>query len=91
MTKRPTPTADASSAAGSAFDFEASMRELESVVARLEQPEVPLEEALAAFERGVALTRACRDALEAAEQKVELLSRGVDGRGIAVPFEPDDE
>ena len=62
-----------------AFDFEQAMAELEAVVARLEQGDVPLEEALKAFERGVTLTRACQQALAAAEQKVEILLERPDG------------
>ena len=54
-------------------DFETAMRDLEDLVARLEQGDLPLEESLAAFERGVMLTRACQAALKEAEQKVEIL------------------
>jgi exodeoxyribonuclease VII small subunit len=54
-------------------DFETAMRDLEELVARLEQGDLPLEESLAAFERGVTLTRACQTALKEAEQKVEIL------------------
>lgn len=54
-------------------DFEAAMRELEAVVDRLERGDLPLEESLAAFERGVLLTRGCQSALKEAEQKVEIL------------------
>jgi exodeoxyribonuclease VII small subunit len=54
-------------------DFETAMRDLEELVARLEQGDLPLEESLAAFERGVILTRACQSALKEAEQKVEIL------------------
>ena len=72
------------------FDFEASMAELEAVVARLEQGDVPLEEALATFERGVALTRACQDALTQAEQKVEILLARPDGSHAPAPFHDDD-
>ncbi len=49
------------------------MRELEELVERLEQGDLPLEESLAAFERGVMLTRTCQAALKEAEQKVEIL------------------
>ncbi len=56
-------------------DFEAAMRDLEELVERLEQGDLPLEESLAAFERGVMLTRACQTALKEAEQKVEILLR----------------
>ena len=49
------------------------MRDLEAVVERLEHGDLPLEESLAAFERGVALTRNCQAALKEAQQKVEIL------------------
>ncbi len=62
------------------------MAELETVVGRLEQGDVPLEDALKAFEQGVALTRACQQALAAAEQKVEVLLARPDGSHEAVPF-----
>ena len=54
-------------------DFEQSLTELEALVAKLEQGDVPLEEALKTFERGVTLTRQCQSALRAAQQKVEIL------------------
>jgi exodeoxyribonuclease VII small subunit len=56
-----------------ALDFETAMRDLEELVERLEHGDLPLEESLAAFERGVMLTRACQSALKEAEQKVEIL------------------
>jgi exodeoxyribonuclease VII small subunit len=57
----------------SPVDFEASLAELEALVARLEQGDLPLDDALKSFERGVALTRQCQGALKAAQQKVEIL------------------
>jgi exodeoxyribonuclease VII small subunit len=54
-------------------DFEQSLTELEALVAKLEQGDVPLEEALKTFERGVALTRQCQTALRSAQQTVEVL------------------
>jgi len=54
-------------------DFEQSLTELEALVTKLEQGDVPLEEALQTFERGVALTRQCQTALRTAQQKVEVL------------------
>ncbi len=53
--------------------FEQSLAELESIVTRMEQGELSLEESLAQFERGIALTRQCQQALEQAEQKVAIL------------------
>jgi exodeoxyribonuclease VII small subunit len=58
-----------------ALDFEQSLRELETLVEKLEHGELPLEDALKHFERGVALTRECQAALKAAEARVELLTR----------------
>jgi exodeoxyribonuclease VII small subunit len=54
-------------------DFETAMRDLEALVERLEKGDLPLEESLAAFERGVMLTRSCQTALKEAETKVEIL------------------
>ena len=54
-------------------DFETSLGELEALVERLEQGDLPLEEALGSFERGVQLTRQCQGALADAQQKVEIL------------------
>lgn len=86
MPRAPAPKA-APAAPAPAFDFEQAMAELEGVVARLEQGDVPLEEALQAFERGVTLTRACQEALTAAEQKVEILLERPDGSHAAAPFD----
>jgi exodeoxyribonuclease VII small subunit len=55
------------------LDFEAAMRDLEEIVERLEHGDLPLEESLKAFERGIMLTRSCQAALKDAEQKVEIL------------------
>ena len=55
-------------------DFEQSMHELETLVDRLEQGDLSLEESLAAFERGINLTRACQKALDTAEQRVRILT-----------------
>jgi exodeoxyribonuclease VII small subunit len=53
--------------------FEQSLAELEAVVERLEHGELPLEEALVQFERGIELARSCESSLRQAEQKVEIL------------------
>jgi exodeoxyribonuclease VII small subunit len=58
-----------------ALDFEQALRELESVVERLERGDLPLEEALRVFERGVDLTRQCQGALKSAQQRVDALMK----------------
>jgi len=70
-------------------DFETAMRDLEELVERLEQGDLPLEESLAAFERGVMLTRACQSALKEAEQKVEILLKKA-GEPVVEDFTPDE-
>ncbi len=55
--------------------FEQTLADLETLVARLESGELPLDQALAAFEQGVKLTRACQNALQAAQQKVQILTQ----------------
>lgn len=68
-------------------DFEQALAELEGLVERLERGDLPLDEALKAFERGVALTRQCQAALQAAQQKVEILLK----RGASAEAEPFEE
>jgi exodeoxyribonuclease VII small subunit len=66
-------------------DFEQALLELEKLVERLERGDLPLDEALKTFERGVALTRHCQGALKAAQQKVEILLKK-SGRMELQPF-----
>jgi exodeoxyribonuclease VII small subunit len=70
-------------------DFETAMRDLEELVERLEHGDLPLEESLAAFERGVMLTRVCQTALKDAEQKVEILLKKA-GEPAVEDFMPDE-
>ncbi|HHH40189.1 MAG TPA: exodeoxyribonuclease VII small subunit [Sedimenticola sp.] len=58
--------------------FEESLSELESLVETLERGDLSLDESLKTFERGVELTRTCQQALQAAEQKVKILSEKSD-------------
>jgi exodeoxyribonuclease VII small subunit len=62
------------------------MAELESVVTRLEQGDLPLDAALHAFERGIELSRLCQSALMDAEQTVEKLTGAPDGLSATEPF-----
>jgi exodeoxyribonuclease VII small subunit len=66
-------------------EFEQALEELERLVERLERGDLPLEEALRIFERGVALTRHCQASLKTAQQKVEILLRK-SGQIGAEPF-----
>jgi exodeoxyribonuclease VII small subunit len=65
--------------------LEETLVELEQLVARLEEGELPLDKALKEFERGIQLTRQCQDVLKAAGQKIEILLADSD---TPAPFEP---
>jgi exodeoxyribonuclease VII small subunit len=73
------------------LSLEAALEQLEATARRLEQGDLPLEEALALFETGVALTRQCTDTLEAAERRIEILvaDREATGGFRTDPFEAD--
>lgn len=60
--------------------FERALKELESIVGRLERGDVELEESIAIYERGEALRAHCDQLLRQAEAKVEKLTVGPDGR-----------
>lgn len=60
--------------------FERALKELESIVGRLERGDVELEESIAIYERGEALRDHCDRLLKNAEAKVEKLTFGPDGR-----------
>ncbi|HKT72860.1 MAG TPA: exodeoxyribonuclease VII small subunit [Steroidobacteraceae bacterium] len=66
-------------------DFERALAELEKLVERLEGGDLPLDEALKTFERGVELTRHCQASLKSAQQKVEILLRR-NGQPSVEPF-----
>ena len=70
--------------------FEAALARLETIVDRLEQGDLELEQALAAFEEGVAVTRRCAGQLEDAERRIEVLVREGE-KWIASPFEETEE
>lgn len=56
------------------IDFEASLNELEQIVAQLEREDITLDESIKLFERGMELTDICRKALKTAKQKIETLT-----------------
>lgn len=72
------------------FDFEAALAELNGLVEQMEQGGLTLEDSLKNFERGVVLTRACQEALKAAEQKVKILTTQ-NGQSTLTSFEEEPE
>ncbi len=53
--------------------FEKKLAELNTVVEKMEQPDVGLEESLKLYEKGIALTRECQKIIDQAEQKIAQL------------------
>ena len=73
---------------GKTVDFEQALGELEAVVEKLEHGDLPLEEALKQFERGIELTRGCQASLKQAEQRGEILlarTPDVPAPGVEIP------
>jgi exodeoxyribonuclease VII small subunit len=68
------------------LSFERAIEELESIVKRLEEGKVPLEESVAIYERGETLKRRCEELLRQAEARVDKIT--TDANGEATGTEP---
>ena len=72
------------------LSFEAAIEELDFVVNQLEGGDLPLEDALKKFERGIALARAGQEKLTQAEQRVDILLQADDNAELT-PFDTNDD
>ncbi len=70
-------------------DFEQAITELDAIVRSLEQGDLPLEQSLALFERGVKLSRFCHDRLEDAERRITVLTQSGGLRDETTAFDKD--
>ena len=70
-------------------DFEQAITELDQIVRTLEQGDLPLEQSLVLFERGVKLSRFCHDRLEDAEKRIQILTQSGGLRDATTAFEKD--
>jgi exodeoxyribonuclease VII small subunit len=68
--------------------FEASLAQLETIVKQLEQGDLSLEESLKLFEKGVTLSRECRERLNEAERRIEILMKDPDGEPKVSDLDP---
>lgn len=66
--------------------FEEAMERLEEIVGQLEKGETSLEDSLSLFEEGVRLSRFCREKLDEAEKKVEMLLKDEGGVFHSAPY-----
>jgi exodeoxyribonuclease VII small subunit len=69
--------------------FEQALKELESIVSRLEQGQVDLEDSIALYERGQALKTRCEERLRQAESRLERIVRDANGSVTAQPVVAD--
>jgi exodeoxyribonuclease VII small subunit len=66
------------------LSFERAIEELETIVKRLEDGKVPLEESVSIYERGEALKRRCEELLRQAEARVEKITTDASGQAVGV-------
>jgi exodeoxyribonuclease VII small subunit len=66
--------------------FEESLKQLETIVGQLEKGDLPLEDSIKLFEEGIRLSAVCKEELDAAEGKVQILLKQRDGSMKTEPF-----
>lgn len=76
MAKQAPPTASSAATATPPDNFESALNELERIVQTMEEGEMPLENALTAYQRGITLLQFCQERLSAAEQTIKVLENG---------------
>ena len=72
-------------------EFEGAFQKLETIVAKLENEEISLDESLKLFEEGVSLSRFCHSKLEEIEKKIETIVADSKGNPKTAPFGEEDE
>ena len=72
------------------LSFDVALEHLEALARQLENGDIPLEDALEVYERAVSLFRHCRGRLEGVEQRLESLTRDLDGAPVTETIEADD-
>ena len=56
------------------LSFEDSIKTLTDIVSNIEQGQIPLQESLGQYEKGMALIKHCREILQKAEKRIEKIS-----------------
>lgn len=71
--------------------FENAIERLEQLVEQMEGEQLPLEDLLVRHEEGIKLVKICSEKLDAAERKIEIITRDAGGRPRLSEFEPDEK
>jgi exodeoxyribonuclease VII small subunit len=69
--------------------FESAVERLESIVEAMESDKMPLEELIVRYEEGTKLVKVCEEKLNAAERKIEIITRNAAGEPQLAPLDPD--
>jgi exodeoxyribonuclease VII small subunit len=74
-----------------AMNFEKALKELEEIANSLEEGELSLDESIRQFEKGMQLSKFCRQKLDEAERKIEILQKGEGDRAVRKQVDVDSE
>lgn len=69
--------------------FESAVERLETIVEQMESDKLPLDDLLVRYEEGMHLVKLCSGKLDAAEKKIEIITRAANGEPQTEPFEPE--
>lgn len=69
-------------------NFETAIGRLETIVEQMESDKLPLEELLVRYEEGVKLVKLCAEKLQAAEKRIEIITRDAGGKPKLASFDP---
>jgi len=69
--------------------FEGAIERLEQIVEQMENDKLPLEDLLVRYEEGIKLVKVCSEKLDAAEKKIEMITRDATGKPRLAEFEPE--
>src|SRR2546421_5933367 len=69
--------------------FENAIERLEQIVEQMETDKLPLEDLLVRYEEGIKLVKVCSEKLDAAEKKIEVITRDATGKPELAEFEPE--
>lgn len=81
------PSKSNSSAKEPEQTFESALGRLEQIVEEMEADRLPLEDLLQRYEEGTRLVKVCQEKIEAAERRIEIITRGAAGKPQLSPFE----
>lgn len=77
-----------SAAAPHESSFEQAMDRLEEIVALMEGDRMPLDEMVSSYEEGMGLLKVCRQRIEVARRRIEMITADAEGKPALAPFDP---